>query len=134
MKTMPLIFLSIVMTGCATIVNDPMIPITMSFSDGSNGECEMQNKRGLWKADVPGTVQIRRSDDVLVYRCNTEDGRKSSGSVKSEIEGAKLGASVIFFDLGITDAITDKHRSYQSNIVIPVEKLEARTDDDTDNT
>ena len=36
------------------------------------------------------------------------------------MEGAKLGASVLFFDLGITDAITDKHRTYQGNITIPV--------------
>ena len=38
------------------------------------------------------------------------------------MEGGKLAASVVFFDLGITDAITDKHRIYQGNIVIPVIK------------
>ena len=32
----------------------------------------------------------------------------------------KLAASVVFFDFGITDAITDKHRTYQGNVVIPV--------------
>lgn len=63
---------------------------------------------------------IRRSNDALIYRCETEDGRKASGSVDSEMEGAKLSASVLFFDLGITDAITDKHRTYQGNITIPV--------------
>ena len=36
------------------------------------------------------------------------------------MEGGKLAASVVFWDLGITDAITDKHRTYQGNIVIPV--------------
>lgn len=63
---------------------------------------------------------IRRSDDTLIYDCESEDGRESDGSVVSEIEGAKLTASVVFFDLGITDAITDKHRTYQGNIVIPL--------------
>ncbi len=63
---------------------------------------------------------IRRSDDALVYDCLTEDGRSSKGSVRSEMEGGKLAASVVFWDLGITDAITDKHRVYQGNIVIPV--------------
>ena len=33
---------------------------------------------------------------------------------------AELGASVLFFDLGITDAITDKHRTYAQSFVIPV--------------
>jgi len=110
------------LVGCATIVNDSHIPVTATFSDGSSGECKFQNKRGLWTAEIPGNVMIRRSDDSLIYNCETEDGREASGSIVSEMEGAKLGASVFFFDLGITDAITDKHRTYQGNIVIPVRK------------
>tara|TARA_B110000503_G_scaffold141878_1_gene236825 strand:+ start:21831 stop:21944 length:114 start_codon:yes stop_codon:yes gene_type:complete len=31
-----------------------------------------------------------------------------------------MAASVIFWDFGITDAITDKHRKYERNIVISV--------------
>ena len=110
-----------VFTGCATIVNDPMIPLTVSFSDGSAGQCTFKNKRGSWSSDIPATnVMIRRSDDALNYDCSTEDGREAEGSIKSEMEGGKVAASVIFWDLGITDAITDKHRTYQGNVVIPV--------------
>ncbi len=36
------------------------------------------------------------------------------------VEGEKMAASIIFWDLGITDAITDKHRTYQGNVVISV--------------
>jgi len=108
------------LSGCATIVNDANIPVTVSFSDGSEGTCEFSNKRGVWNLDIPGTEMIRRSDDNLIYRCETEDGRKATGSITSEMEGAKLGASVLFFDFGITDAITDKHRTYQGNVTIPV--------------
>jgi len=50
----------------------------------------------------------------------TKDGKKAVGTIKSSIEGEKLGASVLFIDLGITDAITDKHRTYPSSFVIPV--------------
>lgn len=110
----------VLLGGCATIVNDSHIPVTVSFSDGSEGECEFTNKRGVWTTKIPGTPMIRRSDDALVYRCETEDGRKTTGSIVSEMEGAKLGASVLFFDFGITDAITDKHRTYQGNVTIPV--------------
>ncbi|RJQ46796.1 MAG: hypothetical protein C4528_06330 [Gammaproteobacteria bacterium] len=56
----------------------------------------------------------------MIYDCTTADGRKATGSIQSEIEGEKLAASVIFWDLGITDAITDKHRTYQGNVVIPI--------------
>ena len=106
--------------GCASIANDANIPITFSFSDGSEGACVLDNKRGRWEVDLPGTEMIRRSDDALKYTCTTEDGRESIGSIASTMDAAKFGASVIFIDLGITDAITDKHRDYQRNVVIPV--------------
>ena len=108
-------------SGCATIVNDPYIPLTFSFSDGSSGQCDFKNKRGAWSSEIPAeNVMIRRSDDALVYKCSTQDGREATGSIRSEMEGEKVAASVIFWDLGITDAITDKARTYQGNIVIPV--------------
>ena len=109
------------LSSCATIVNEPNIPLTVSFSDGSTGECNFHNKRGSWSSQIPtSTIMIRRSDDSLMYDCTTEDGRMATGYIRSEMEGGKVAASVIFLDLGITDAITDKHRTYQSDIVIPV--------------
>ncbi len=108
--------------GCATIVNDANIPVTFTMADGSNAECTFTNKRGLWRGDVPSTMMIRRSDDVLRYDCETDDGRTTVGSIASEMEGEKIAASVVFFDLGITDAITDKHRKYPSSFVIPIRK------------
>ena len=112
---------ALILSGCATIVNDPNIPLVFTFSDGSSGKCTFKNKRGAWSSEIPTTgVMIRRSDDALLYDCATADGREVTGSVRSEIEGEKMAASIIFWDLGITDAITDKHRTYQGNVVIPV--------------
>ncbi len=109
------------LAGCATIVNDAMIPLTVNFSDGSDGKCTFTNKRGVWTSDIPtSSVMIRRSDDPLKYDCETDDGRSAVGSIRSEVEGEKMAASVIFWDLGITDAITDKHRTYQGNVTITV--------------
>ena len=59
------------------IVNDANIPLTFSFSDGAEGKCVLDNKRGGWEVDLPGTTMIRRSDDALKYECVTEDGRES---------------------------------------------------------
>ncbi len=107
-----MITLALLSVGCATIVNDPNIPLSFSFSDGSSGKCDLRNKRGTWTAELPATnVMIRRSDDALVYDCTTEDGREVSGSIRSEMEGGKMAASVLFWDFGITDSITDKHRT-----------------------
>jgi len=108
--------------GCATLTEDAMTPIALSFSDGSNGECQLENKRGLWATQVPITVSVRKSDDALKYRCTTEDGREASGMIPSEM-GGKIIASAMFLDFGITDAITDKHRRYTSSFAIPIKKL-----------
>lgn len=114
------------LSGCATIVNDSHIPLVVSFSDGSKGQCTFKNKRGTWTSEIPTTgVLIRRSDDALVYNCTTENDLASVGTIRSEMEGEKLAASVVFLDLGITDAITDMHRTYQGNIVLPVMTKEA---------
>ena len=110
----------LLLTSCATIVNDPTVPVTLSFSDGSEGACNLSNKRGSWRVDIPGTHSVRRSDDALKFDCETEGGKKGFGTVKSQMEGAKFGASVLLIDLGITDAITDKHRTYANSFVIPV--------------
>lgn len=121
-----LIIVLLVTSGCATIVNDANIPVAVSFSDGSSGECTFRNKRGVWTSEIPTPgVLIRRSDDALLYDCTTVDGRRATGSVRSEMEGGKMMASVIFWDLGITDAITDKHRTYQGNLVIPIKRVES---------
>ena len=72
------------------------------------------------RVDIPGTHSVRRSDDALRFDCETEDNKKGFGTIKSKIEGAKYDASVLLLDLGITDAITDKHRSYENSFVIPV--------------
>lgn len=96
----------------------------VNFSDGSSGNCTFKNKRGVWESAIPSSdLLIRRSDDALQYDCKTQDGREANGSIRSQVEGEKMIASVIFWDLGITDTITDKHRTYQGNIVITVPKV-----------
>ena len=121
MKKILLILSTFIFTGCATIVNDANVPVTLSFSNGETGKCNLSNKRVSLQANIPGTSMVRRSDDALRFDCETKSGKKAFGSIPSEIEGAKLGGSVVFFDLGITDSITDKHRTYTPNYVIPVQ-------------
>lgn len=123
MRKLVIIALAAGTVGCATLTEDAMTPIAFSFSDGSNGKCTLQNKRGVWSVEIPSTVYVRKSDDALKYQCKTEDGREAVGAIKSEM-GAKIVASAVFLDFGITDAITDKHRKYIGSFVIPIKKKE----------
>ena len=120
LKSFVSISILVFLTSCATIVNDANVPVTLSFSDGSSGSCKLSNKRAQYDVPVPGTNLIRRSDDALKYDWKTVNGKTAFGSIPSEVEGAKLAGSVVFFDLGITDSITDKHRTYTPNYTIPV--------------
>jgi len=113
--------LALAVTGCATLTEDAMTPIALSFSDGAEGLCNLSNKRGAWSTPIPGTISVRKSDDALKYDCASEDGRKAFGSIPSEM-GGKIVASAVFIDFGITDAITDKHRRYPPGFVIPLPK------------
>ena len=119
-KNLTLELFSITLVSCATIVNDAHIPVSLSFSDASTGECKLSNKRQSLSGEVPGTFMVRRSDDALRVDCTTKTGKKGFVSIPSTLEGGKLAGSVVFFDLGITDSITDKHRIYPSSFVIPV--------------
>lgn len=123
MKTVAIVLAVAGMAGCATLTEDAMTPIALSFSDGSNGECQLTNKRGSWTAAIPGTVSVRKSDDALQLDCKTDDGREANLSIASEM-GGKIIASAVFLDFGITDAITDKHRKYAQSFVIPIKKCE----------
>lgn len=110
---------ALLLGGCATLTEDSHTPVTLTFSNGENGSCKLENKRGAWETPVPGNVSIRKSDDALKYDCKTDSGKTAFGAIPSEM-GGKIVASAIFLDFGITDAITDKHRRYPSNFVIIV--------------
>ena len=111
------------LTGCASITNDAYVPMALSFSDGSVGTCDIENKRFSATVEIPSSPMVRRSDDNLRIRCKTTDGREATASVPSTI-GAKIVASAVFLDLGITEAITDKHREYPASFVVPVKPKE----------
>ena len=110
-------------TGCSTIVNESHLPINLSFSDNSAGKCDLRNKRESYKVQIPSSVLVRRSDDPLVYECETEDGREAYGSILSEI-GQTMAGNIIFGGgIGaIIDANNDMHRHYPASFVIPVVK------------
>ena len=120
MRLIAACLISLLLTSCATIVNDANVPVALSFSDGSSGECQLSNKRVSLNVKIPSQPMVRRSDDALKFNCKTADGKTGFGSIPSEIESGKLAGSVVFFDLGITDSITDKHRTYAPSFTIPV--------------
>ena len=120
MRSLTILLSIFMLASCATIVNDVNVPVAISLSDGSNGECKLTNKRVSLNGKVPSTFMVRRSDDTLRIESSSESGKSGVANIPSEVEGAKLAGSVVFFDLGITDSITDMHRTYTPSFVVPI--------------
>lgn len=117
------LFFAIAGSGCSTLVNESHLPINLSFSDNSAGECSLRNKRESYKVQIPSSALVRRSDDPLVYECTTEDGREAYGSILSDIGQTMAGNIILGGGIGaIIDANNDMHREYPSSFVIPVVK------------
>ena len=104
--------------ACATLTNAPNVPIQLSFLGGETGTCTLINKRGEWRVGVPSRVELRRSDDSLSYDCQTDNGKKAFGYIESGVDSVKSVTSFIYIDLGVTDAVTDMHRTYPEKFVI----------------
>jgi hypothetical protein len=109
------------LTSCSSIVNESHLPINLSFSDNSGGECALRNKRESYQTQIPASVLVRRSDGPLVYDCTTSDGRKANGSINSKV-GQTMAGNIIFGGgIGaVIDANNDMHREYPGSFVIPV--------------
>ncbi len=121
MNKILLISTALLLGACGTMTNNPNVPVALSFSDGSDGTCKLSNKRMALEANIPSVIQIRRSDDNIIYNCVSDNGKVAFGGIASTI-GAKHTAGAIFLDLGITDAITDMSREYPASYVIPLKE------------
>ena len=75
LRIISVIGLGLITTACSTLTKDSHVPMNLSFSDNSGGKCDLQNKRESYEVEIPGTENIRRSDDALRYDCKTKHGR-----------------------------------------------------------
>ena len=109
----------VIVNSCATLTNDPNQQIQFVGMNCKDQvvKCNLSNKRGSWTVELPGSAPIRRSDDVLRVECSNSEGERYLMTAQSKI-GAKIIASAVFLDLGIVDAITDKHREYPEQIIV----------------
>ena len=104
--------------GCATLVNDAMIDIELVAPRCPPLACTAENRRGRWTGTAPGTLRVRRSADALQITCRSEGGTTHRAELESTTEWAKHAASIAFLDLGVTDDLTEMHRSYPPQAAI----------------
>jgi len=52
-KIMATLAAALLLGGCATLTEDTHTPVTLTFSNGENGNCKLENKRGAWETPMP---------------------------------------------------------------------------------
>ena len=119
---MLLVTAAVMAAGCASIVKDKSQNISIT-APGCEGpvKCTLRNKRGAFQASVPGTVNVRKSDDPLHIEC--QDGRDKTyvGAAESKMGDMIWGNIVFGGGIGaFVDSSTDAHRIYPHVIRLPM--------------
>jgi hypothetical protein len=87
---------SLLSTGCASIVsgsNQPLSVETISSSGGavSGATCRLTNNKGTWFVVSPGSVTVGRSGENLSVTCNKDGHEPGIVSAKSSVKGMAFG-------------------------------------------
>ncbi len=100
--------LPIYLTGCATITSSEMQPVSVTTEDGKGAslekaKCSLRNDKGVWEAESPSFVQVRRSSNDLLVECTKEGypvgtlraiSRAAGGMFGNIIFGGGIGAII----------------------------------------
>ena len=90
----------VVVTGCASIVNDSSAPIRFETvnavgAEVKDAECKLENDYGLQKGITPVTINVRRSSkDLHIIR--TKAGEADGRGVAISRANAGLAGNIIF--------------------------------------
>lgn len=98
-------------SSCATITGSESQNISVETHDDSGpvagAECRLTNNNGTWTVKSPGVVNVRRSGEDLLVRCEFEDREPGTAKVVSRVNAALFG-NVIFG--GAVGAVIDHTR------------------------
>lgn len=107
-----IVFASIAMTGCASIVNDTTAPVRFeTFSSTGveikNAECKLENDYGQQSIKTPATVNVRRSSKDLQVTCVKDGESEGRGVMISRANGGMAGNILLGGGIG---AIIDHNK------------------------
>lgn len=126
---MTLAFTLVLLSGCASIINETTNPIRFETYSQAGAEikgmdCKIENDYGAQNIKTPGTLQVRRSSKDLQIVCNKPGEDEAKGIAVSRANGGMFGN--IIFGGGI-GAIIDHNKgtaySYPQWVRLVVGKL-----------
>lgn len=90
------ILLALVLSGCASIVNDTSSPVRLETfaangSEVKDMECRLENDYGPQTVRTPGTALVRRSSKDLQILCSKPGEADAKGVAVSRANGGMFG-------------------------------------------
>jgi hypothetical protein len=106
-------------SGCATIINGSTQPISVTTDPVVGANCELKNSEGTWYITTPGNAVISRTKNDLNVSC-TKDGYPTTAIVvPSKFHAATFGNIVAGGLIGVAvDASTGANFEYDTPVKV----------------
>lgn len=115
-----LIFGASTLVSCASIVNGTNQKVSVQTGSVKGAACSLENNKGKWHVNTPGTVNVNRSFNDLDVQCNKKGYRTVSKKVASKTKGMVFGNVIFGGAIGAGVDIADGAAyDYPSDINIP---------------
>ena len=131
MKTLLILVIAFMVTGCATVFNGTMTDVTILTrfdKDQDNTYCTLTNEEGSWGTSVGVPASVHRDGENLFVSC--ENGTQTgTTSAKSSLEGGYIaanlivGGGILFPITTLIDAGTNAAFEYPSVISVRMRDL-----------
>lgn len=100
------IALSLLTTGCASIVSGTSQPVSVETRSNSGAalsgaNCKLSNNKGTWFVTTPGSTTVNRSYEALNVRCEKEGSEPGQSVVNSSTKGMAFGNILFGGPIGV---------------------------------
>lgn len=115
-------------TGCASITSEKTqsLAVTTRSEDGNlveKAKCFLENDKGNWQVETPGSVTVRRSAEDIVVKCQKEGMPDGIGRGISRAAGGMWGNIVFGGGVGaIIDHSNGTGYNYPNDLAVKMGK------------
>lgn len=115
---------SVVLTGCASIVNGTNESVSVNTAPVAGATCSLENNKGKWYVNqTPGSVTVHRSYKDLVVTCDKPGVGSGRKIVASKTKGMAFGNVVFGGVIGAgVDMADGSAYDYPIDIQVPMSR------------
>ena len=123
MKSILIIFASVLLSSCATIVSGTTQSILVDTFNAHGANCKGVDSKGreYYWPDTPSSTTVQKGDAPLVIICTKPGFKKTVHSVDETVTGSVFGNIILGGGIGIlVDAISGGAQEYPNIVKFPL--------------